>query len=170
MSLIYPTEQHYLQVKSWFSSRQEIYTWGGPRMTYPMSDESFFKSLTEKSFKSFCLLNDEQQLVAFGQYYHRLEHHHLGRLAVNPKYRGQGLAKILIINMLEHAFLEQSAQGASLFVFRENVVAYDCYQSLGFIEKKYLEEPFPDNMQNCAYMVLSAAEAKRQFNIINLAF
>jgi ribosomal protein S18 acetylase RimI-like enzyme len=72
--------------------------------------------------------------------------------------------------MLEHAFLEQSAQGASLFVFRENVVAYDCYQSLGFIEKKYLEEPFPDNMQNCAYMVLSAAEAKRQFNIINLAF
>ena len=126
-------------------------------MTYPMSDESYLKLLTADHFKSFSLLNDEQQLVAFGQYYRRLDHHHLGRLAVNPKYRGQGLAKLLITKILEQAFLQQSAKGASLFVFKDNIVAYQCYQSLGFIETDYPEQPFPGNMQDCAYMVLSAA-------------
>jgi ribosomal protein S18 acetylase RimI-like enzyme len=154
MSLVYPTEQQYLQVKNWFRNHQEIYTWGGPNMAYPMSVENFLKCLTADHFKSFCLLNDEQQLVAFGQYYRRLEHHHLGRLAVNPKHRGQGLAKILITKILEQAFLDQSAKGASLFVFKDNTVAYQCYQSLGFIETEYPEQPFPGNMQNCAYMVL----------------
>lgn len=160
MSLVYPTEQQYLQVKTWFSDHQQIYTWGGPNMTYPMSDENFLKCLTAEHFKSFCLLNDQQQLLAFGQYYRRLEHHHLGRLAVNPKYRGQGLAKILINNLLEQAYSEQSAKGASLFVFKDNGVAYRCYQSLGFIETDYPEVPFPGNMKNCAYMVLSAPNPK----------
>jgi ribosomal protein S18 acetylase RimI-like enzyme len=160
MSLIYPTEQQYLQVKNWFSDHQAIYTWGGPNMTYPMSDENFLKLLTADHFTSFCLLNDGQQLVAFGQYYRRLEHHHLGRLAVNPNFRGQGLAKILITKILEQAFSEQSAKGASLFVFKDNIVAYQCYQSLGFIETDYPEAPFPGNMQNCAYMVLSVSDQK----------
>ena len=154
MSLSYPTEQQYLLVKEWFSNHQEIYSWGGPNMTFPMSDENYLKHLTANHLKSFCLLNNEQQLVAFGQYYRRLEHHHLGRLAVNPQYRGQGLAKILMTQILEQAFEEQPAKGASLFVFRDNVVAYSCYQSLGFMETDYPEEPFPGNMQNCAYMVL----------------
>tara|TARA_R110000868_G_scaffold215046_3_gene465138 strand:+ start:1652 stop:2128 length:477 start_codon:yes stop_codon:yes gene_type:complete len=152
MTLTNPTEHHYLQVKSWFKDHQTIYTWGGPNMAYPMSDENFLKVLTTDHFTSFCLLNDAQQLVAFGQYYRRLEHHHLGRLAVNPKYRGQGLAKILIIKVLEQAFLQQSAKGASLFVFKDNIVAYNCYQSLGFIETDYPEQPFPGNMRNCVYM------------------
>ena len=91
-------------------------------MTYPMSDEDFITHLTATHFNSYCLLNDKQQLLAFGQYYSRLEHHHLGRLAVNPKYRGQGLAKILITKILEQAFMSQPAIGASLFVFRDNLV------------------------------------------------
>jgi ribosomal protein S18 acetylase RimI-like enzyme len=125
-----------------------------------MSDENFLKSLTAEHFKLFCLLNDEQQLVASGQYYRRLEHHHLGRLAVNPKQRGQGLAKILITKILEQAFLDQLAKGASLFVFKDNTVAQQCYQSLGFIEIEYPEQPFPENMQNGVYMVLSAINQK----------
>ena len=164
-----PTEQQYLQVKGWFNTDAEIHTWGGPNMTYPMCDKDFLKHLTADHFKSFCLLNQEQQLVAFGQYYRRLEHQHLSRLAVNPTYRSQGLAKVLITKILEQAFLAQSAKGASLFVFKDNTVAYNCYRSLGFIETEYPEVPFPGNMQHCAYMVLSAAEAKIRFKHINLA-
>ncbi|MBL4631221.1 MAG: GNAT family N-acetyltransferase [Paraglaciecola sp.] len=157
MLLTRPTEQHYLQVKNWFSNHQDIYTWGGPNMTYPMPDEDFFKLLTAEHLTSFCLLNDEQHLLAFGQYYRRLDRHHLGRLAVNPECRGQGLAKILITKILEQAYLTQPAKGASLFVFTDNTVAYKCYQSLGFIETEYPEQPFPGNMQNCAYMVLATS-------------
>jgi ribosomal protein S18 acetylase RimI-like enzyme len=157
MPLIYPTEQHFLQVKNWFSNHQEIYTWGGPNMTLPMSDQDFLRLLTADHYSSFCLLNNEQQLLAFGQTYRRLEHHHLGRLAVNPKYRGQGYSKILITEILEQVYLKQSAEGASLFVFKNNIVAYDCYQSLGFIKKNYPEETLPGNLQNCIYMTLPRA-------------
>lgn len=152
MTLICPTEQECLRVKTWFSDHQQMFTWGGPNMTYPMADQDFLKQLSANHCKSFCLLKDEQKVVAFGQYYERLDHHHLGRLAVNPKYRGQGLAKILITTILEKAHLEQPNKGASLFVFKDNVVAYNCYQSLGFVETEYPEPPFPGNMQNCIYM------------------
>jgi len=156
MTLTVPTKQQYLQVKDWFSNHQEIYSWGGPNMAYPMSDNNFLKLLTADHFKSFGLLNDQQQLLAFGQYYRRLDHHHLARLAVSPQYRGQGMAKILMTKILEQALLAQAAKGVSLFVFKDNIVAYQCYQSLGFIETDYPETPFPGNMKNCAYMVLSA--------------
>ena len=132
-------------------------------MTAPMTDKSFLALLQAQHIQSFGLLNDQQQLVAFGQYYRRLDHHHLGRLAVNPKNRGLGLSKVLITKILEQAFLAQTAKGASLFVFKDNLVAYRCYQSLGFVETEYPETPFPGNMQNCAYMVLTAVQAKDQF-------
>jgi ribosomal protein S18 acetylase RimI-like enzyme len=133
---------------------------GRAKYDLPMSDENFLKSLTAEHFKSFFLLNDEQQLVAFGQYYSCLGHHHLGRLAVNPKQRGQGLAKIFITKILEQAFLDQSAKGASLFVFKDNTVANQCYRSLGFIKIEYPVQPFPGNMQNSVYMILSAINQK----------
>lgn len=153
MTITPANEQQCLQVKNWFADHHAIYTWGGPNMTYPMSNKTFLKLLSDKHFNSFCLLNDKQQLLAFGQYYRRLEHHHLGRLAVNPIFRGKGLAKILINALLEQAYLhDSSAKGASLFVFRDNEIAYRCYQSLGFVETDYPEPHFPGNMENCAYM------------------
>jgi ribosomal protein S18 acetylase RimI-like enzyme len=169
MLLIYPTGQQYLQVKDWFSNHQEIYTWGGPNMTFPMSDDKFLNLLNAPHLHSFSLINDNQEIVAFGQYYMRLARHHLSRLVVNPGFRGQGLSKKLIGKLLEKAAKTQPNTDASLFVFTDNIVAYNCYQSLGFIETDYPKTPFPGNMQNCAYMVLSAAEAKIQFKIINLA-
>jgi len=47
-------------------------------MAYPMSEKIFLKRLTAEHIKLCCLLNNEQQLFAFGQYDSRLEHHHLG--------------------------------------------------------------------------------------------
>jgi hypothetical protein len=45
-----PTEHYYIQVKSWFNTHAEIHTWGGPNMTYPMSDKNFLKHLTANHF------------------------------------------------------------------------------------------------------------------------
>jgi ribosomal protein S18 acetylase RimI-like enzyme len=148
------TEQHKLAVKTWFNSNTEIYTWGGPNMVYPMADEKLLTLLSAPHLSSYSLLNDEQQLLAFGQHYMRLGRHHLGRLAVNPSVRGQGLAKMLIAQLLSKAKNTESAIGASLFVFADNLVALQCYQSLGFQAVPY-PEVMPGNMQNCLYMVLN---------------
>lgn len=144
-----------LQVKNWFSDHQQIFAWGGPDMAFPISDKEFIQQLMAQHFSSYCLLDAGQQLLAFGQHYRRLGHHHLSRLVVNPAFRGQGMAKILIKKLLAQAFSEQPAKGASLFVFTDNLVAHQCYRSLGFVETQYPEQTFPGNMQNCIYMVLS---------------
>lgn len=146
--------QHKLAVKTWFNSNAEIYTWGGPNMVYPMADDIFQALLSAPHLSSYSLLNDEQQLLAFGQHYMRLGRHHLGRLAVNPGVRGRGLAKVLIEQLLSKAKNTESAIGASLFVFADNQVALQCYQSLGFQAVPY-PEVMPGNMQNCLYMVLN---------------
>jgi uncharacterized protein (DUF1684 family) len=65
-----------------------------------------------------------------------------------------------IQKILEQAFLDQSAKGTSLLVFKDNTAAHQCYQSHGFIEIEYPEQSLPGNMQNCVYMVLSATNQK----------
>ena len=157
--LVQPTEQHYLQVKSWFNNDSDIYTWGGPKMTYPMHDKDFLLLLTADHLHSFSLLDERSTLVAFGQYYRRLGLHHLGRLAVNPLNRGQGWSKVLIKQLLKKAYSEQPAKGASLFVFKDNLIALECCKSLGFKETNYPDSPFPGNMQNCVYMVLDLSDS-----------
>ena len=153
VQFVVATKQHLLEVKSWFNSPAEIYTWGGPNMAYPMADEGFLALLQAQHLSSYSLLNDEQQLLAFGQHYIRLGRHHLGRLAVNPDARGRGLAKVLIKQLLSAAQNTENAKGASLFVFADNNVALQCYQSLGFKIVAY-PDTMPGNMQNCLYMVL----------------
>jgi ribosomal protein S18 acetylase RimI-like enzyme len=158
--LLNSTDEHLLQVKSWFSTAAEIFTWGGPNMTYPMSDEDFLHLIKGKHLHSYSLLDTTQQVLAFGQFYDRLGRNHLGRLAVAPTHRGKGLSKKLIEGLLTKAQKVRPSVEASLFVFTDNQVAYQCYQSLGFKEVPYPLHPFPGNMQNCVYMVLPNAYQK----------
>ncbi|WP_068374472.1 GNAT family N-acetyltransferase [Paraglaciecola hydrolytica] len=151
--LVNATEQHLLSVKTWFNSTAQIFTWGGPNMVYPMADNDFLDLMQAEHLNSYVLTDNSQQMLAFGQFYMRLGRHHLGRLGVNPSFRGQGLAKPLIKKLLALAHKQQNAQGASLFVFADNLVALQCYASLGFELANY-PDPMPGNMQNCLYMVL----------------
>jgi ribosomal protein S18 acetylase RimI-like enzyme len=152
LQLVASNEQLLRVIHPWFTNLEEIYTWGGPAMRYPMPIEAFVQTLQAPHLRSYALVDQDANLLAFGQHYVRLGRHHLGRLVVNPQERGRGLGKILVTNLLAKAGLDRSATGASLFVFASNVVAYRCYQALGFAEAIY-PEAMPANMDNCLYMV-----------------
>jgi ribosomal protein S18 acetylase RimI-like enzyme len=147
------TQSQLLELKSWFTTQHQIFTWGGPNLSYPMKDDTFIELMRASHLSSYSVINSENVLVAFGQFYLRLERHHLGRLAVNPNYRNKGLAKLLITKLLEQATKFSQPREASLFVFRDNIAALKCYHSMGFREESY-PDTMPANMQNCAYMVL----------------
>jgi ribosomal protein S18 acetylase RimI-like enzyme len=146
------SEKHLQAIHPWFTNFEEIFTWGGPAMHYPMPIDAFVQTLQAPHLCSYGLVDQDAKLLAFGQHYVRLGRHHLGRLVVNPQHRGRGLGKILVTNLLAKAGLDRRANGASLFVFASNVVAYRCYQSLGFTQALY-PEAMPANMDNCLYMV-----------------
>ena len=153
--LVKSSDKHIEHLQSWFKNQHELYTWGAIRE--PLSSGEFIRHLGAAHLNSYSLSNQQQHFLAFGQHYLRLNRHHLGRLVVNPAHRGQGLGKQLVYQLIENAYEQQNAQGVSLFVFRDNVAAYQCYQSLGFVEHDY-PGGVPGDMQNCAYMILPEKE------------
>jgi ribosomal protein S18 acetylase RimI-like enzyme len=80
------------------------------------------------------------QLAAFGQSYERTGRGHLARLIVNPLLRRQGVGRRLI-DMIIAALEDRHAYDEySLFVYRDNAPAYNCYLSLGFAVTDYPED------------------------------
>ena len=156
--LVRSSQAHISKLMTWFTTPNEMYSWGA--ISRLMSIDEFTRHLRASHLTSYSLLDERHHLQAFGQHYLRINRHHLGRLAVNPEHRGRGFAKILITTLINKAFEQQSAEGVSLFVFRDNLAAYRCYQSMGFEERNY-PGGIPGSMQNCAYMILPERESPK---------
>ena len=150
MRLTQPSDEHFIQLMSWFSSEDELSIWSGPNFRYPFDLSSFKSDLYLNILKSFSLISSEGALLAFGQYYLRLGKCHLGRLVVNPSLRGQGIASHLISQLSVLGKSDLSTESCSLFVLGHNESAIQAYTKLGFSIADYPEK-MP--LENCFYMV-----------------
>ena len=134
----------------WFPTFDDVNVWGGPSFRYPFTRDSFFADLYWGEMASFCLFDPANDFVAFGQVYDRDERIHLARLVVAPEMRGQGSGKRLVEMLMEAGREVYPRDEVSLFVFRANTPAYECYKSLGFEI-----QPYPDDMPHadvCYYL------------------
>jgi ribosomal protein S18 acetylase RimI-like enzyme len=141
MRLQRPTQRQITEMMSWFTSHQATTTWSGPGFQYPFTTSSFIRDLKCSTLASFCLV-DGQSLVGFGQYYDRLGHVHLGRLVINPQFRGQSLAAKLIAALIKHGQASLGLEKASLFVYQQNTKAVASYVKAGFKNTVY-PQPLP---------------------------
>lgn len=116
----------------WFESRQDVVIWGGPEFRYPFTRASFFEDIRWRRILSYSLLEPAGEFIGFGQIYDRDRHVHLARLIVTPSRRGQGVGTRLIEMLMRVGREKLSHQRYSLFVFRDNTPAFECYRSLGF--------------------------------------
>lgn len=134
-----------VEVMAWFPTAESVDIWGGPDFRFPFTAQSFREDCRLDRMQSYTLRNASGELAAFGQSYERDGRGHLARLVANPGLRRQGAGRQLverIIALLEetHAYDEYS-----LFVYRHNVPAYQCYLSLGFVVQDYPEDaPMPE--------------------------
>lgn len=150
MQLIQPLENHLLEIMSWFSSEKELTDWSGPNFRYPYDISSFVEDLKLNTLSSFSLVSDEFEFLAFGQYYERLGKCHLGRLIVNPKFRGKGIASELMFNICELGLKDLKVKECSLFVLAHNKYAIQAYEKFGF---SFVNYPDEISLENCLYMV-----------------
>jgi len=150
MKLINPTKNHLNEMMNWFSCEQDLIDWSGPNFRYPFTLSSFVDDLKLNTLKSFSLVNNESEFLAFGQYYQRLGKCHLGRLIVNPNFRGQGVVSELINKICKLGRNELALTECSLFVLQHNDSAIKAYKKFGFSTSNY-----PDKipLENCLYMV-----------------
>jgi len=119
--------------------------WGGPDFRYPFTAETFREDCHFQAMESFSLRNAEGQLAAFGQAYERDGRGHLARLVSDPAMRRQGAGRQLIERIIMLLEETRDYEEYSLFVYRHNIPAYQCYLSLGFVVRDYPEgAPMPD--------------------------
>ena len=133
------------EVMTWFPDAGSVDIWGGPAFRYPFTRQTFREDCRLDVMNSFSLRNARGELAAFGQSYDRDGRGHLARLVSNPGVRRQGAGRQLIELII--ASLEESHdyEEYSLFVYRDNLPAYQCYLSLGFVIQDYPEDaPMPD--------------------------
>ena len=134
---------------SWFPDQFALESWSGPGFRYPFTEASFIEDLNPFDSNSFVLLSEQQELLAFGQFYLREGRCHLGRLAVNPNFRGKGIAAKLMQGLMEKGSHLLKVDEFSLFVLTHNESAIKAYQKLGF---EFTDYPGQIDLDNCLYM------------------
>lgn len=90
---------------------------------------------------AYCLRDATGGLLGFGQFYERYKRINLARLVVHADARGQGVGKRLISGLMTVARPLFDLNEFSLFVYRDNTPALECYKALGFEIQDY-----PDDM------------------------
>jgi len=150
MQLVKPDESHLVTIMKWFTTEQEVKSWAGPKFRYPYSQESFKEDLNHNSTNSWSLTSEQGVLIAFGQYYLRLGKCHLGRLVVNPEFRGQGFISHLMEGICKLGMNELAVESCSLVVLESNESAKKAYERFGFQVTDY-PESIPS--KHCLYMV-----------------
>ena len=134
------TDADFDEVMTWFPDAASVDRWGGPEFRFPFTRQSFIEDCRVDVMESYALGHPDGQLAAFGQSYERAGRGHLARLIVNPILRRQGAGKRLIEMIIASLEQGQAYDEYSLFVYRQNTPAYQCYLSLGFAVTDYPED------------------------------
>lgn len=121
-------------ISTWIASAEELLVFAGPKLRFPLQGQDLLAT-SEDGWQVRSLVVDGQ-LVATGSFTLRDGAVHIGRLLVDPEQRGQGLGRLLVTELLEHARLHSPELArslrATLNVFADNLPARRLYESLGF--------------------------------------
>jgi ribosomal protein S18 acetylase RimI-like enzyme len=156
MKLVRATDNHVLAIMEWFPDRLSCQLWGGPEFRFPFTEATFLEDTRSRELPSYVLVDVDERLLGFGQYYLRVGRCHLARLVISPEHRGEGLGRWLIGGLVELGAQHLGVGECSLFVAEDNPSAIQLYRKLGFVRTQYPEDdprvtPYP-------YMVVSRAK------------
>lgn len=118
-------------IATWLTSRADVTMFGGPSLPFPMSGQDLLT--TSKDGWVILAMFQGDVLFATGSYLELPSGDvRIGRLIVDPGKRGQGLGRLAVTSLVQHA-TEAYPQGTvTLGVFEQNVNARCLYESIGF--------------------------------------
>jgi ribosomal protein S18 acetylase RimI-like enzyme len=153
--LVPATRSHLRQIMPWFPSAHACLVWGGVAFRFPFTDESFAQDCAIDQLPSYALLDASGDLRGFGQCSLRCGRCHLGRLAISPAFRSQGIGTHLVRSLAARGSHHLRTGECSLFVSPSNVRARALYDRLGFRPTAYPDESFDASAYN--YMIIKAS-------------
>ncbi len=127
-------------LKDWFATEREGLLWAGAAMPWPLQRATFIGLIkahtgTHPPRELWCLDDAEGKLVGHYQLRcnYRLRTLGLGRVAIAPDRRGQGLGQALMDLAIDYAFSRAWVHRLELNVYNVNRRAFRTYRKAGFV-------------------------------------
>ena len=126
------------ELRNWFADEASLIQWGGPEVRFPLDREQLQAMLDEGegARPKRWLFNGVRDGAVFAHTQAALDWRHgvarLGRVAVKPAFRGQGLAAPFLQLIIDRLFQQPEFERVELHVYTFNTVAIRTYEALGF--------------------------------------
>ncbi|MDJ0920852.1 MAG: GNAT family protein [Henriciella sp.] len=155
------------ELLTWFETERDVLQWAGAHLPYPLQRGHIRELVFQHRGKSptrevWCLCNDADAMVGHYQlgYSSRLRQATLGRIAINPACRGQGLATKLMSLAIPQAFSQAWVNRLELRVYDFNTPAIVAYTRAGFVHEgtRRQSTPIEDTFWNTHVMSLLREE------------
>ncbi|MCR9906136.1 GNAT family N-acetyltransferase [Vibrio campbellii] len=124
--------EDYETLIQWIDSDKLNYQWGGPNFHYPLDHQQISLHCARPEVFPFLLVCDGKKAGYVELFKVSDAHFRICRVFVADAFRGQGLAKVMLTQLIVLSQTQHQAGVLSLAVFERNTVAKNCYESLGF--------------------------------------
>lgn len=127
----------------WAEDEKTMLQWCGPVFDFPLTidqlKEYFSESQTPAPKRILFKAVDENGIMKgmceLGSIDRRNGIASLCRIFVDKKYRGRGIAELMIRKLINIAFSELNVYRIELNVYTYNTPAFKCYEKLGFVRE-----------------------------------
>lgn len=128
------TEENYQELISWIDSPEILLQFAGPKYIFPLTEEQLREDLADPFRFAFTVcIENSQEIIGHAQLYVKPQSISLGRIILkSEEYRGKGLGRLLVNELLSFGFSNFEKQMAELNVYDWNLSAIKCYESVGF--------------------------------------
>jgi RimJ/RimL family protein N-acetyltransferase len=139
LTIIPFSPRYFSTLSSWFASEEDVVQWGGPLVHYPLDDPQMQAMLdagqTDPPERLCWMAVDGEEPAGHAQLAFDWQNGNarLGRVAINPKLRGQGLAVPMLQLVIRKAFSYPEIARLELRVYSFNQPAIHTYERLGFV-------------------------------------
>lgn len=113
--------------------------------------EQYEYELEDNPCAKLFVLEDENEIVGFIDYWITFDSCQLTKLAIAKEYRGKGYAHELMEFMIEDA-IKENCEAILLEVRESNVVAQNLYKAYDFLEINVRKGYYTDNKENAIVM------------------
>lgn len=124
-------EDHDVLIK-WIDSVKLNYQWGGPTFEFPLDSVQISKHCSQTKVFPFIFVISGKSAGYVELFKVSASHFRVCRVFISGSFRGKGASKLMLGQLVELAREKYSASLLSLAVFERNLVARNCYESLGF--------------------------------------
>lgn len=125
-------KQDYELLISWIDSDKLNYQWGGPKFDFPLDLAQISQHCSQPEVFPFIFVVSGVNAGYIELCKLTPSHFRICRVFVSRRFRGQGVAKQMMCQLINLAQAKYQASKLSLAVFEQNTAAMNCYQSLGF--------------------------------------